>query len=354
VALSASPPPDADAAPATRLCALLACHNRREHTLASLHALEVAAARVPLALQAVLVDDGSRDGTAAAVRSRFGWVEVIEADGSLFWCRAMHRAFARALERGGFDAVLWLNDDSHLAPDALQRLHAVATAKGEGGRAPVIVVGSLVAGPLEAGGAVGAVEAGEAVQAIDSAQAVGRHDLLGAESGDPPVAGRGEQPGAHAPSYGGRVAASRWRRTAWRLVPPGPEPQALDTLDGNLVWINSAAVRRVGNLDPAFEHAMGDVDYGLRARRLGVPLWLAPGVCGHCAPNPVTGGFRDRSLPLARRWRAMLAPKGLPWRSWLRLTRRHAGPLWPLFFAWPYVRVLLEAGLPRHAARRVR
>jgi hypothetical protein len=49
----------------------------------------------------------------------------------------------------------------------------------------------------------------------------------------------------------------------------------------------------------------------------------------------------DSALPLSKRWRLMLGRKGLPWRSWWVITRRHAGIFWPVFFLWPYVRVVL-------------
>lgn len=273
-----------------RICALLACHNRREQTLECLRALAASAGfGRDFDLAAVLVDDGSRDGTAAAVRDGFAWVEVLEADGSLYWCRAMHRAFARALS-GRFDAYLWLNDDTVVAPAALATLLASLRACDSVAQ-PAIVVGTAAHGGM--------------------------------------------------PSYGGRVASSRWRRTAWTLLPPGEAPQRVDTMDGNLVLISAAAAARIGNLDAAFEHAMGDYDYALRARAAGVGVWLAPGVLAQCATNPQAGSFVDANLPLAARWRAMMAPKGLPWRSWARFTRRHAGVAWPLFFAWPYLRVLL-------------
>lgn len=286
----------------TRVGVLLCAHNRREQTLACLRALAANRGSDDLLIRAVLVDDGSRDGTAAAVRAEFGsWVQVLRDDGTSYWCRAMHRAFAQAL-RDGHDAYLWLNDDTLIAPDAVARLVACAGERRANFEQPVIVVGTV---------------------------------------------GHGDDEGALVPSYGGRIAASRWRRTAWRLVTPKDRPLALHTMDGNLVLVTADAARRTGNLDPAFEHAMGDHDYGLRARAAGVGLWLAPGLFGRCTPNPRAGGFDDPTLPRHERWRRMLAHKGLPWRSWLRFTRRHAGWAWPLYFLWPYLRVLLGGSARR-------
>ena len=100
-----------------------------------------------------------------------------------------------------------------------------------------------------------------------------------------------------------------------------------------------------GGFDPAFEHSMGDTDYALRASKLGVQVWVDSGVHGSCSDNPVQGTWCDSTQPLARRWRDMMTRTGLPWRSWLTLTQRHAGPLWPIHFALPYVRVVLQGVL---------
>ena len=69
------------------------------------------------------------------------------------------------------------------------------------------------------------------------------------------------------------------------------------------------------------------------------------GVHGHCSDNPSHGTWCDRSQPFALRWQNMKTRKGLPWRSWLTLTRRHAGPLWPLYFALPYLKVIVQSAL---------
>lgn len=278
----------------SRLCVVMCTHNRREQTLACLRAVAASRDVDDVIINVVLVDDGSTDGTADALRAEFPRVQVLRGDGTLYWCRAMHLAFAHAM-REGHDAYLWLNDDTLLAPEAIARMLATAAERRANFGRPVIIVGTV---------------------------------------------GHGEG-AALRPSYGGRMAVSRWRPTAWRLLKPKERPLALHTMDGNLVLVTAAAAQRTGNLDPLFEHAMGDHDYGLRARAAGVGLWLAAGMLGRCAPNPREGGFDDHTLPLSQRWRHLLSRKGLPWRSWARFTRRHAGWAWPLVFAWPYLRVLL-------------
>ena len=283
------------------MCALLTCFNRRETTLECLRALGANQCRELVDLWAVLVDDGSNDGTAQAVRAEFPWVEVVTSSGNLFWCRGMHLAFETAL-RTGFDHYLWLNDDTMLWPDALARLLACEAQLRVHTDRPVIVVGSTA----------------------------------------DPVSG--------VCTYGGNRRPWRLRPFSVERVVPTADAQRCDTLTGNVVLIPARAAQRVGNLDPAFEHAMGDTDYGLRARRCGVELWVAPQMHGSCADNPPAGTYLDASLPLAIRWRRMLHRKGLPWRSWLVFTRRHTGILWPLYFVWPYAKLVVASFLA--ASRR--
>ncbi len=281
-----------------RVCALLTCFNRREKTIACLDALAASSGLDGVELNAVLVDDGSTDGTAQAVSERFAWVQVVRAEGTLFWCRGMHLAFDTAL-RTGFDAYLWLNDDTMLHADAVRRLLDSAAALSQRAGAQVIVVGSTV-------------------DAVTGAL-----------------------------TYGGERRPSRLKPLRIEPVPPLGTPQRCDSMTGNIVLIGAEVARRVGNVDPVFEHSMGDTDYALRANKLGVQVWVDAGVHGTCSDNAVQGTWCDTTQPLGPRWRDMMTRKGLPWRSWLVLTQRHAGPLWPLYFALPYVKVVVQSALRR-------
>ena len=274
-----------------RMIAVLTCFNRKPMTLACLTALDAAAAHAGVALRAIVVDDASTDGTADAVQETFPWAEVAHGSGSLYWNRGMHLGFGRALERAA-DYYLWINDDTVLQPDALLRLLKQAQALQDVHGRPAILVGAT---------------------ADDSGQI----------------------------SYGGSVAHSRFKRFTYRPVWSDRTAMQCHVMNGNCVLIARDVALRVGNLDPVFEHAMGDTDYALRAGRAGFPLYVAAGVVGRCVNNPATGTFNDRSLPLRARWRLILGRKGLPVRSWLVFTRKHGGVLWPMYFAWPYAKLLL-------------
>lgn len=283
-----------------RVCALLTTFNRREHTLACLQALEASGRAAAVRLDAIVVDDASRDGTPGGIASAFPWVRVVSGSGDLFWCRGMHRAFDEAL-RVGFDHYLWLNDDTMLAEGAVKTLLECAALLERATGSPAIVVGSTA---------------------------------------DPDT-------GRH--TYGGELRPYRLRPLRVQPILPAREAQRCDSMAGNIVLVPAAVAARVGNLDSAFEHAMGDTDYALRACRAGVGIWVAPGVLGACRANGIAGTYRDATLSLRQRWRLMQQRKGLPWRSWVHFVRRHGGVLWPIHFAWPYLRLVVGAAVTRRA-----
>jgi GT2 family glycosyltransferase len=286
-----------------RIATLLTCYNRKATTLCCLERLFGQILPEEIGLTVYLVDNGSTDGTADAVSSRFLQVRLLRGDPSLFWAGGMRWAFDEAI-KDDFDFYLWVNDDTQLNPNAVAHLVATykSVARKSGKRA--IVVGST----------------------------------------------RDPVTGEH--TYGGAVRSSRYHPLKYRLVQPGGEPRACDTMNGNIVLIPRAVVKEVHNIRAEFRHAIGDFDYGLRARQQGCTIWVAPGYIGACQRNSPRGTFLDRTLSLRSRWRKMLSVKGLPLGDYRAFARQHGGLFWPIFWLLPYVRLVLTSWLgPRGRAR---
>ncbi len=278
----------------TSLAVLVTCFNRRSKTIACLAALFNNSFPRHLNTTVFLVDDGSSDGTSAAVNSAFPNVRVIKGSGHLYWGGGMRLAFSEAME-SDFDYYLWLNDDTVLLPDTISRLMEVRDQVKRTNEDEVIVVGTTF----------------DALTGIAT--------------------------------YGGQIRNRPNRKLSFRLVIPSERPLPCDTINGNCVLIPREVVAKVGNIDSALIHSMGDIDYGLRAAKAGCKLWVMPGYAGTCSTNPTTGTYNDRTLPLRRRLGAMLGPKGLPLSAWKILAKRHTGSMWVMYWLWPYARVLVES-----------
>ena len=139
--------------------------------------------------------------------------------------------------------------------------------------------------------------------------------------------------------------AKRWdvkTLNVGRAVEPKGRPEAVDMMNGNAVLLTDAVVRCIGNLDPAFEHAMGDTDYALRAVTAGLTVLQTGTYVGQCSNNPNAMTMHDRNASVSVRLRHALSRKGLPPKSWLTLCRKHAGRLWPLHFVWGYAKLLVK------------
>ena len=258
-----------------RVAVLMTCHNRRALTVRCLESLRAQHRDADIAL--FVVDDGSSDGTADAVRAAWPASHIIPGDGSLFWNGGMRLAWATAAGAGAFDHYLWLNDDVVLEPGALDRLlREAATLAGADGAA--IVAGST------------------------------------------------RRPGSDEVSYGGQLRANARRPLRLTVAAPGAAPVAVDSVSGNIVLVSAAAFARLGNLSPAFVHIFGDLDYGLRARAAGVPVYAGSGFFGTCEGPDMSGTSLDPRLSRRRRlclrWREERKVHARDWRTFVAL---HAG-----------------------------
>ena len=107
-----------------QLVAVVLSYNGREDTLAALASLR--------GIDAVVVDNGSSDGSADAVAERFPEVELVRAGVNLGFAAGNNVGIRRALERGA-DWVLLLNNDAEVEPGLVDALAAAAVARPDAG-----------------------------------------------------------------------------------------------------------------------------------------------------------------------------------------------------------------------------
>jgi GT2 family glycosyltransferase len=205
------------------IAVLLTCFNRRATTLRCLHQLSVLTQNVDV----YIVDDGSTDGTAAIILSQFPQVNLIQGNGSLFWNRGMHLAWMHAQQKE-YDFFLWLNDDVVLYENCFEELLTCANSSNNI---------SIISGIIES------------------------HD-------------------AKEILYGGTDSSKK-------LLHSSGSMQAITNLNGNVVLIPKSVFAVLGNLDPAYHHDLGDVDYGLRAGENKLSVFTTRVAVGSCDKNEV-------------------------------------------------------------------
>jgi GT2 family glycosyltransferase len=262
------------------IAAVLACHNRRDKTLACLRALSDQTLPPDCQLRLFLLDDGSSDGTGEAVSGEFPRAVVLRGDGNRFWCGGMRLAWQAAAATRP-DAFLLANDDTIPDAGALAALCAIA--------------------PEAATQAI-------AVAAI-------------------------RDPNDGSPTYGGI------RRESGLVAPTG-RVERCDTFNANLVLVPRCVWEKLGIFHHEYTHGMADFDYGFQATRQGVPVLQSPIFLGVCGRNPVAGTWRDTNLGRVERLRKLQSPKGLPFREWCAYNRRNSGWKWPYYCISPWVRIL--------------
>lgn len=228
-----------------------------------------------------LVDDGSTDGTTAAVHETWPEATVIKGSGNLYWCGGMRAAWTVAATTDP-EFFLLLNDDTLLFPNVLCDLLALAPT------------------PYSRCIAVGAI--------CD------------------PVSGEW--------TYGGGDCDRPFD-------PQSGSPRVCRSLNANCALIPRAIFREIGMFDEVYTHSMGDHAYGMTASRHGIAILETGRFVGECSRNNDEGTWRDTSLPRAQRWDRILSPKGLPPKEWLAYCRISHGWKWPVPFVSPYLKVLV-------------
>ncbi|MEV0090184.1 glycosyltransferase family 2 protein [Streptomyces sp. NPDC050738] len=265
-------------------------HNRREKTLSALTAL-AAQRGTSAVVRTHLVDAGSGDGTAGAVRAAHPGVDVMETGPHVYWGHGMRLASRNSRMSGSphWDHQLWLNDDVVLDADAVAVL-------------------------------------------LDTAAEVG---------GDAVIVGATRAHGSPATTYSGRTG-----RTL-ALVEPTGRPEPCDTYNGNVVLVPRSVRDRIGDIDKVFRHGMGDYDHGHRARRAGIPAYVTPRHIGTCDRNPPLTGSREPGIGVREALRRVTSQRELPPRQWWVYCARHTGVRAPVLMLSPYVKTAARAAVGR-------
>lgn len=250
-----------------KIAALLTVHNRREKTLKCLNALENCSLSENYSLDVYLVDDGCNDGTSEAVAEQFPQINIVQGTGNLYWNRGMYLAWTIAVKSKDYEFYLWLNDDTVIYPDAIREL--VETSESENHR-------SIICG---------------ATCATDNPQKI---------------------------TYGGRNSIKT-------VITPSGQKQKCRYMNGNILLVPKFVYLKLGTNDPYFLHSLGDYDYGLRARKLGIDVIIAPKVLGMCDEHERFAAWCNPDTHVIKRFKLLYTPLGNHPIQFFVYERRHFG-----------------------------
>ncbi|MET1260756.1 glycosyltransferase family 2 protein [Flagellimonas sp. DF-77] len=278
------------------IAVLVTCHNRKEKTLECLERLFQAREfssnnGQDSTLTIYLTDDGSSDGTAKAVASRFPQSKIIKGSGNLFWANGMISSWEAALKnRHGF--YLLLNDDTQVYEDVLEHL-----AKA--------------------------------------------HEYCLRTYGKPGIyIGATENKEDHQLTYSGAVVTNYILASIRVVRPDGHNFQRCDFGNANIMLVPAEVVDRIGILSKGYTHGKADYDYTMKAKKADIPSLICPVVLGHCAFDHDHSYVGWEKMTYAERKKSLFSPKGVDFRSQLKFNKKFFPLRYPLVWLSGYFKIM--------------
>lgn len=236
-------------------------------------------------IEVFLVDDGSTDGTSEAIESQFPQVNIIQGNGDLYWNRGMILAWKTAAAAKDFDYYLWLNDDTFLFRNALEVLFKQ--------QFPF----SIICGTTKS-------------------------------------------------ALTGNLTYGGWsNKSKKNLVSTNSTFQNVDYCNGNCVLIPQKVFKIIGGLDNTFHHALGDFDYSLCARKMGIEVKIAPEIVAYCESHISVPEWRSTTLSISQRFKKLYHPlSGCNPKEFFIFDWRHNGLIMAFFH---FITINLRALFPK-------
>lgn len=266
------------------IAVLLTCHNRCKKTLSCLESFNNVVLPEEYSCVVYLVDDGSTDGTSAAVKLNFPQVNIIQGSGELFWSKGMHLAWETAAKQQAADFYLWLNDDTLLSKHAIVELLGCYFSTYEKDKHSNIIVGACSMSPNDS-----------------------------------------------TFSYGGKSEKGP--------VIPNGKIQDCKFINGNVVLIPKDIFQMIGNISLDYTHLFGDYDYGLRAQRAGFKCYTTREYIAACPTNMISA-WCDPKKKLKIRWQLFHSPKGLNISEYIMYLKRNQISGWFTLTVKAYLKLL--------------
>jgi GT2 family glycosyltransferase len=256
----------------TELAFLLTSHNRKDKTYECLISLYNSNIPDNIKFDVFLVDDGSNDGTYDLVTTNCPDVVLINGTGQLYWAGGMRLAWNNAISTKKYNAFILINDDVILSEDFLFLF---------------LNTDSFSKNKFQKSG-------------IYSATTVSRINNNVTYSGN-------------------RIISNGLRLTSKRINPKNI-PQAIDTVNANILWVDASVVNEIGILDKRFKHGIADYDYALRAKKANFPVLLTMGIGGYCENDKKSPNLNKSII---NRIEYLKSPTGYSYYEYIYYLKKH-------------------------------
>jgi len=259
-----------------KIAVLVACYNRKQKTLNFLDSLVSQAIFKDLQMTIYLLDDGSTDGTATAVKAKYSFVNIVTGDGNLWWVGAMVKLWKHAIDQQNYDLFLLSNDDIKLFDDALDRFISNYIKINKQG---AILIGST------------------------------------------------KDPKTGKWSYGGNVLKNIKHHQYLPVLPDENKFIPCDLGHANFFLVDKYLIKKIGIFSDAYVHKYADFDLTLTANKAGLDVLIAPGYYAWCefdhGNNSHLGRWLSGEYPLKERIKFLYKPNGLAYKEFLHYTKKH-------------------------------
>lgn len=261
------------------IAVLLTVYNRKQMTLKGITSFHTQIGKYQgiHTFDIYVVDDGSMDGTSEAIKKYFPDICLIEGNGNLYWGGGMNLAWKTAYSLKHYDYYFWINDDAELYDNSFDLMFKAIRELGD----KCLVSGAFCDNEGKA-------------------------------------------------SYGGRD-------TCGTILEPNGNYQDILFMNGNFVLVSEYVFRILGYIDYAFPHELGDWDYGLRALKKGIKVYLTPDYVGITDRHDMDRSLMySHRLSLSKRLKRLYSPKYNPNRYFI-FCKRHYNLYYALI---EYIRIL--------------
>ena len=263
-----------------KIAGILTCYNRVSKTEQCLICLSRLLGNVEnVSFDLFVTNDGSTDGTREMLEKykRFLSIVVIEGNGCLFWSGGMRKAWEQAIMCGPYDGYLWLNDDTYIFDNLFSEIKATIEYSIKSFSRECIAVGATCS--------------------------TSSSEL----------------------TYSGMFKG--------RKITPNSSFQSCTSSNGNIVYVPSSVVKKIGILDRHYQHAIGDIDYTYTAYKNGVPILLMRGFLGACDHDHKSKYKILCEKSISERVKYVFSPLGFQMKDYLYYQKK----FWP----WKLPLVLL-------------